>query len=136
MSEPELLKMLELEKPASGSYEEINKFQLEKLVAIESLKDVLLEECHMCLSNVHGKGYTILHPNDQVIKEPANRLKKMRTQLNKAVAVLINVNQEMLNMESQNSRNYTLGRLAFIKSSLNKRKVIPMTDKKQLEGVG
>ena len=129
-SDEQLLTMLDIEKPDVGTYDDFQKFQLERLKQMESLKNALLEQCNLCMENMRGQGYVLMHPNDQVLKTANKYYRLSKKKINKMLSVLTNVDNEHLDHEGRDNRLRMLGRAAFIKSAMNKRKIINGETKK------
>ena len=129
-SSQNLLDMLDMEKPNYGSFDEFQNFQLERLNQIESLKSALLEDSNLCLENSRGNGYMIMHPNDQVSKTSDKYYRQSRKKINRMISVLTCVDSSSLSQDGQQKQINMLGRAAFIKAAMNKRKVLPTVEKK------
>jgi hypothetical protein len=123
-SDIDINEMLDIKKPGYGSYDVFQKFQLERLSQLESLKEILLEDANLCLENIRGNGYILMHPNDQVQIVANKFVKHARNKVNRAVAVLTNVDHELLSVEAKQKQLDMLGKTAFIKAAMNKRKLI------------
>ena len=123
-SDEEINEMLEIKKPEFGSYDSFQKFQLERMSQLESLKEVLLENSSLCLESLRGNGYILMHPDDQVQIVAKKFFKHARNKIKRATAVLINVNYELLSSDVKQKQLDMLGKTAFIKAAMNKRKLI------------
>ena len=129
-SDEEILLMLELEKPKVGTYDTFQKFNLEKLSQLEGLKKALLEEQNLCLENVKGNGYMLMHPDDQVMKTSQKYYRHARKKMNKMVSILTYCDNDALSQEGKQKQINQLGKAAFIRAAMNKRKFI--ADVKQI----
>ncbi len=118
ISHEEITRLVGLTKPVGKcEYTEFQSFELDRLSRIDTLIKELLTTHKLCLSNVTGQGYRVLHPDTQVSKEPARLEKLAFKQLVKADKVLANVQEEMLSTEGKASRHYNQARIQFLKSS-------------------
>jgi len=122
-SEREILTMFDIEKPEVGSYEEFQKFNLDRLTQMDSLVNNLQEEHNLCLQNVRGQGYVLMHPDDQVTKAVEKYRIQARRKINRMVSICTNVNYDALTDEGRRAQNQALGRAAFIRAAMNKRNV-------------
>jgi len=129
-SDSDILTMLELEKPNVGTYETYQKFSLGKLSQLESLKKTLLEQSNLCLENVKGDGYMLMHPDDQISKTSQKYYRHARKKINRMVSVLTYVDSEKLSFEGKQKQLDQLGRAAFIRAAMNKRKVFTEPQKR------
>lgn len=113
----EITRLIGLTRPVGKcDYTEFQTFELDRLGRIDTLTKELLINHKLCLSNVSGQGYRVLHPDTQVSKEPARFEKLAFKQLVKADRVLNNVQEEALSAEGRNSRHYNQSRVQFLKS--------------------
>lgn len=115
-----------------NNMKELKKYQFKLLSYTENLKESLLEDHNIFLMSVRGKGYQVLKPDDQVVIGPDHFIKKSRRYINKAISTLANVNERLLSMEKAEVRLLKMQRVAFIKSSMNKRKLPEIKEKKKL----
>ena len=122
-SDNEINEMLEITKPGYGSFDDFQNFQLERLSQLESLKVELLESSNLCLHNSRGNGYLLMHPNDQVSKVAEAFRKQAKKKINRMVSVLTNVDNESLSIEAKQRQLDMLGKAAWIKAAMNKRKI-------------
>jgi len=122
-SDAEILVMLELERPDVGTYEAYQAFSLEKLSQLEGLKRALLEQSNLCLENVKGNGYMLMHPDDQIAKTSQKYYGHARKKMNKMVSILTYCDNEALSQEGKQKQLSQLGKAAFIRAAMNKRKV-------------
>ena len=76
-SNQELFEMFDIKQPTYSSYEDFQKFCFERLDHMENLKIELLEAYNICMSNMRGNGYVLLHPDDQVTKEAKKKMEKL-----------------------------------------------------------
>jgi len=123
-SEIELLSMMDIKKPDVASYDAFQNFQLDKLQAFDKLRVELLEEFNICLENSRGEGYIIMHPADQVTKIANKYFRQSRKKINRMIKTLTNVDNDQLGQHEQMHRLNQLGKAAFIKSAMNKRKIV------------
>jgi len=131
-SDEEINKMLEMKKPVYGAYDDFQRFQLERLNQLESLKIALLESVNLCLENSRGNGYVLMHPDDQVKIVGKKFLKHARNKVNRAASVLTNVDNESLSNEGRQRQLDMLGKAAFIRAAMNKRKIISSSKAPQI----
>ena len=118
-----LFSMMDIQTPAMATCEVWQKHQFEVLDHIENLKRVLLEDHNICLQNVRGQGYQVLHPDDQVTVA-ANRLfKKAMTKVRQAVEVITHVDMEALSFDGQQQQMRQLEKAAFLHSVMSKKKI-------------
>ena len=127
-SDNEINEMLEINKPGYGSFDAFQKFQLERLNQLENLKIALLENENLCLENSRGNGYMLMHPNDQIDKTAKRFHKLARNKINRMVSVLTNVDNESLSIDCRRQQMDMLGKAAFIKAAMNKRKILSGPD--------
>ena len=130
-SEKEILDMLELEKP-SGTYAEYQQFDLEKLSQLNSLKKTLLEDANLCLDSAGNRSYMIMHPDDQINKTAQKYCKHARNKINRMATILTCVDNEALSMDGKQKQIDLLGRAAFIRAAMNKRKIIGGKNEKNM----
>jgi len=123
-SEDVILEMLKLEKPKYGTYDEFKIFQLERLGQLENLRTALLEENNLCLATVKGNGFVLIHPDDQVTIEAKKDFDASRRKLKRGFAKLTYVDSTALSDAAKEAQNKMLGRAAFIRMAMNKRKMI------------
>lgn len=97
------------------------KYTLELLASTQSLIDSLLIEHNICLYNIRGEGYQILHPDEQVDRGAEKHMKKMHKEWRKMVATLTCVNDDHLSVEGQRKQINKLTMAAKIKSSLHEK---------------
>lgn len=124
ISHDEIDGYLHLRKPEVAGRDEHEKYNFAKWINTEALKKYLLEEHNLCLFSVHGEGYMILHPKDQVRIAAKKLIGKARNQIRKALATQTNINTEMLDNETQKILVNNLAKLAFLKSAFNKKKLL------------
>lgn len=129
-SDAEILLMLELERPSVGTYDDFQTFNLDKLAQLESLKKELLESSNLCLENSRGNGYMLMHPDDQVTKTSQKYYRHARKKMNRMVSVLTYIDNDALSQEGKQKQINQLGKAAFIRAAMNKRKII--ADVKQI----
>lgn len=121
-SEKELIEIMDIEEPISIS--DVKRYDLEKLSQLSRLKDNLLKEMSLCFENKPGDGYMIIHPNDQVDSIAKKYYRQSRKKINRVIKILTYVDSESLDMKGQQRQLEMLGRVAFIRGAMNKRKII------------
>ena len=128
-----LLKKLELSPPERGTFDEIKKYQLRVLSALEPLKETLLTEYNMLLNNIRGQGYLIVAPEQQseVVWD------KMKTNFGKefrrAVKGLVNIDLGKL---SDTARKYNYdcqAKLATLRAHQSACLTEPVLEKKDAD---
>lgn len=116
------------------NYEQFKTFETERLQRYKAL-EILLNEHHICLVRSKGvPGFELLPPKEQIKTGYDKRMKKVRRELNKAMMAITNIDHSLLSMGEEAERQTKIQRTAFIKCSLNKRKlkVVPTEEKKQI----
>lgn len=129
LSFDELYELMDIKQPSQT--QSINQWKMhsfEWLQHIENLKKILLEEYNICLFNVRGEGYRVLHPNEQIMEAVPKRMKKAMQTINKAVLELTHVNQELLSYDAQQNQFRNMERISFVKAALSKRRKITADD--------
>ena len=124
-SHDDLLKMMDIKQPEMATPEEFNKYSLEVMTSTVSLSLWLLHNHNLCLHNVRGQGYQILHPDDQVTIAADKKFKKVIHHLGQAVAILTHVDQQALSHDGQQAQMRGLGKAAFLISGFSKKKKFP-----------
>lgn len=109
-----------LEKPKHGTDEQFKKYQFDFLEAMEGFKNAMLVEHHMALENVRGRGYRILHPNEQTDFAIRQYKITMAREVRKAANLLHNIEVSMLTPEEQRENINARGKLAAIQSFTRK----------------
>jgi len=82
------------------------------------------------LENVKGDGYMLMHPDDQISKTSQKYYRHARKKINRMVSVLTYVDSEKLSFEGKQKQLDQLGRAAFIRAAVNKRKVFTEPQKR------
>lgn len=111
---------------------EMKKEEFDYLIMTKVI-DTLLEDYNLCLSSVQSRGYEISHPKDQIRKEADRYIRKSQKALLRAMSRLVNVDSELLDIESQQIQHDKISRIAFIKSAFRKRQICKPEKKKQIE---
>ena len=106
--------------------------QFEWMDHIFRLKHELLVHHNMHLWPSKGQGYTVLHPNDQVIKVPDSNFKKIRRCLSNTMKTLTHVTSAKLDTDQAAVREHNMNRAAFLHTQMNKRRIPLLKDKKLL----
>ena len=119
--------MLDLHAP--DSVYRYKQYLIDRMVATEGLKKQLLDEHNIYLMVDHGKGYTVLHPNDQVEIAPRKHMRKAQIEMTRAVKSLTNVNVSHLSHESDGLRLRNLSKIAFIANTVKGNKLQLLKDK-------
>ena len=122
-SQKDLLKWFDLKKPEIGTHKQFADFQFGLLTHMENTKKELLTEYNLCLEPAGSGSYKLMHPKDQVTLTAAKYMRKARLKINQAVQRLMHVDDKALDVNSAQARLQSLGRAAFIRSAMNKRKV-------------
>lgn len=128
-----LKELMDIKEPTTIA--EYKKYEFDYLSAIENLKDDLLLEHTLYLSNDVGKGYRVLEPNEQVNYGADKHIRKAQQQISQAARVLTYVNDELLSIEGGQNRMRKMERLAFLRSAFRKRKISKPEFLKQIGGV-
>lgn len=124
-SHDDLLKMMDIKLPEMATPDEYKKYSLEVMTSTVNLTQWLLHNHNLCLHNVRGQGYQILHPDDQVTIAADKRFKMVAHHLGKAVEVLTRVDQEALSHDGQQAQLRGLGKAAFLISGFSKKRKFP-----------
>jgi len=128
----EMNTMLDIQVPEAATYETFQRIQLERLKALDSLKDLLLKEHAICLYNSFSNGYKVLTPDEQIDLAPDRLMKKANRAITKAAEAVFHVQADGLSMEAGNLRQRKMQRIAFIRSAMAKRKIPTLQEKKQI----
>lgn len=72
--------------------------------SVAALKESLIENHCLCLSNDRGIGWEILHPDDQIKIEVQKRKQSAFRDIEKASTLLANIRHELLSPETQRIR--------------------------------
>jgi hypothetical protein len=118
----ELFTLMDLKEPQTANLEEWRRHSFEKLQYVENLKSLLLQEHNLCLQNIRGVGYQVLHPDDQVTVAIDRDYRRIGRMLCKIVNKAIHVNQRELSFEGQQHQMRQLERAAFLKAVMGKGK--------------
>ncbi|MCP4568400.1 MAG: hypothetical protein GY841_12555 [FCB group bacterium] len=110
--------------------DDAKKEQLDYMSGIERTKEELLTEYNLYLHPVVGKGYQVLHPNEQVRKGAEYHFRKSQKALSRSMNTLANVDADLLDSEGKELQFSKLHRIAFIKAAFRKRK-LPAPEKKK-----
>jgi len=114
-SHVEIDAMLELYEPSDTSA--YKKYAFKRLFLLDRMKDVLLVNHNMHLTNVHGKGYVVMIPDDQVKNGSDPYLKKALKSLEQAKKVQIHVDTTQLSEGATQERARNLSKIGFIQTS-------------------
>jgi hypothetical protein len=117
----EILDMLDMEIPKIGTQKEFRDLMLKKMAHVEALKDELLRNFNLCLSNMRGVGYRVVHPNDQVKIEPEKQIRKAQKSVRYAARLLTNVDVGSLDKDARDLRDHALQHIAMLQNKLNTR---------------
>ena len=134
-SKKELLDYCDIKVPERATAPEWQQHSFEVLDHIDHMVKELSEEYDICLFNVKGQGYKVLHPNDQVEKEPQKHFKKIRREISKTKRSLTNVKTELLSDDKQTLRLNMLTRVAFIRGAMNKKRLPSVPEVPRLQPV-
>jgi hypothetical protein len=118
-----LFTMMDIQTPATATFEEWQKHQFEVLDNIENLKRSLLEDHNICLQNVRGQGYQVLHPDDQVTIAANKLFKKAMTKVRQAVEVITHVDLAALSFDGQQQQMRQLEKASFLHAVMSKKKI-------------
>ena len=136
ITDEEIDEYMSIEKPSGAmTYEQYKAIEMERLQRYRAIES-LLNEYNICLvRSKEQPGFEVLSPKDQVTRAFDKRMTKVRRELNRAQAALMNVNHALLSMDEEGERQKKIMRAAFIKSAMNKRKlsVINLDEKKLIE---
>ena len=103
--------------------EEYKKTEFDYLSSLDKLKGELLCDHNIFLTSDIGKGYRVLHPDEQVGNGVDKHVRKAQRQLVQAARVLTYVNDQLLSIEGGQARMRKMERLAFLKSAFSKKKI-------------
>ena len=109
-------------KPAE-TIDEVQKEQLDYLTGVKKTKSSLLEDYNLCLYSIHGIGYQVLHPKDQIRVAADYYVKKSQRSLSESMSVLSNVDQDLLDFDSRELQLAKMARVAWVKSAFRRRKL-------------
>jgi len=118
----ELFCLMDLKWPETASLEDWKRLSFEKLQYMENLKNLLLEEHNLCLHNIRGEGYRVLHPNDQVTVGIEKEYQKIGRLICKIVNKAVHVNQMELSFDGQQQQMRHLEKAAFLQAVMGKKK--------------
>lgn len=119
-SHAELKDLLDIKEPKT--IEEYKKSEFEYMNAMEPLREELLLEHNIYLSNKRGEGYVILKPDDQVKDGPEKTLARARALTVKAHNILLCVEEALLSEEMKKTRLNKITKTAFLRAAFRKRK--------------
>lgn len=117
-----LSEMFNLKIPEYGTKKQYDKYAIEYMNLLEGVKSHLLETHKMYLSNVKGKGYLIIVPNQQaevVIKKMRSVIHK---ELGKAKNAILNINDALLSNSEVLRKDAEHGRIAALSAFVRKNK--------------
>lgn len=120
----ELFDLMDFKKMEIGSAEEWEKYSFEKLQNLENLKNLLLEEHNLCLHNIRGEGYQVLHPDDQITLAIDKDYRKIGKMVCKIIKKAIHVNQQELSFDGQQQQMRQMEKAAFLQAVMGKRKKV------------
>ena len=121
LSFEDLFALMDIKTPATATCEEWQKYQFEVLDNIENLKRALLEDYNICLQNVRGQGYQVLHPDDQVTVAVDKALKKALARVRQAVIIATHVDQTALSFDGQQNQMRQLEKASFLHAAMSKK---------------
>jgi hypothetical protein len=119
-----LFEMMDIKVPETATPEDWKKHSLEVMASTTNLIETLLKDHNLCLHNVRGQGYKILHPDDQVTIGADKRFKSVLHHLGKAMQVLTHVDPDKLSYEGQQQQMRRLGKAAFLVAGIKGKKRI------------
>jgi hypothetical protein len=128
-SHEDLYAMMDIKVPEMATPEVFKKHAFEVMASTLNLFKCLLEEHNLCLHNVRGQGYQVLHPDDQVTIAADKRFKRALHHIGQAVAVLTHVDVDALSFDGQQEQVRRLGKAAFLFSGLSKKKKVAENEK-------
>lgn len=122
----EIRDMLEI----NGFKDQMSKREFEaaafdQLLKVQSLKDLLLDEYKIYLKNRRNKGYQVLTPKGQVTEGFNHEFGKVRKDLNKTMRVMVHVEKDLLDEETQKILDRNLNKIVFVIGAANKRRLPP-----------
>lgn len=123
-SHEDLYVLMDIKVPEVATPEEFKKHAFEVMTNTLNLSKSLLEEHNLCLHNVRGQGYQVLHPDDQVTVAADKRFRRALHHIGQAVAVLTHVDVDSLSYDGQQEQVRRLGKAAFLFSGLSKKKKV------------
>jgi len=109
-----ILNAFKLEMPTEGTLDAFRKIQFEILGYTERFKDDLLARHKMYLKNVRGEGYLVIKPAEQTDTVMDALRVGVRTNIQKAMTALTNVNEALLSMEEMRYRDEATGKIAAL----------------------
>lgn len=128
----ELHKMLKIKDDAEVmTRDEHKKINFEIFTKTCFLRDTLLFDHQIYLSNVHGKGYLVMTPDDQVSSGFKAIWARVIRNIKKSFNVLTFVDEDKLTYEARKTRDRNLNKAVFVMQAASKRK-IPTNKKKEL----
>ena len=111
-----------LTQPSHGSKKDFDEFAFEFLQNIEGFKSEMLKSYKMHLESVRGVGYRIVLPKEQTDVAMSRLKDKVSTEIRKAVDVLQNVNENLLELDDLRKRDESIGKIAAL-SAFQKRRI-------------
>ena len=127
----ELDRLLMIEFPETGTKETYTQIYIEKLKAMESAKDELLDEHRIYLFSRRGVGYEVLEPDDQVDKGTRRHIQKALKQVHKAKKALKHVEAHLLSDQGAMLRSRSMVKLAYIHHAFTSRSPVEIDDDKK-----
>ena len=127
-----LKEWMEIKEPKTIA--EYKKTEFDYLSALDKLKDELLHDYHLFLANDLGKGYRVLHPDEQISNGVDKHIRKAQQQIIQATRVLTYVNDELLSIEGAQVRMRKMERAAFLQSAFKKKSITQPEKLQQIKG--
>jgi len=112
----------EMYPPDRGSAEDFKSFGLNFLGEFDEFRQTLLFEKRMCLISVHGKGWTVLEPQDQTAVVFSDMMRNIGKILRKGRQRLRYVNHDMLSSDQRKQNADALAKTATLQSIARKTK--------------
>ena len=111
-----------LKPPAYGSKKQFNAYQWEFMNLFEGVKSHLLETHKMYLSNVKGRGYLLVMPNQQAEVAVTKMRSAISKELGKAKQAITNINIALLSNDEVLKKDAAHGRIAAMSAFVKKNK--------------
>lgn len=111
-----LLERLELQEPEKGTFKEIQDYQFKVLAAMELLKEKLLEDHNILLRSTKGRGYTLVHPEQQTDVVWEMLSKKLKKEVARAAKGLFHIEMESLTAQAQAHNHDLQAKLASLRA--------------------
>lgn len=108
-------------EPAVAKKETYTKIQFELMRNMDGFRDIMLTEYKKHLVNITGKGYLIVHANEQTLHAMDKLKKSVSREMRRAVSVLHNIQEDLLTSDEIRRRDDNLGKIAAISSFSKKR---------------